>query len=138
MQITNELKTRKIEFARIESDKHYPSHHIRIGIKTENIEADFNNDVWLIEGDIEKFIVDLETLDQKRTGQAILESMSPGELELAFRAIDNRGHLSVTCYFKREDRISNDYSFEMKVEFQIDPTSLPNVRNEMLALIKNS
>jgi hypothetical protein len=137
MQITNEFKTRKINFIRIESVKeHYPSYHIQIGIETENIQTNLRNYIWLGETDIEKFLVDLETLDKDRAGQAVLESMTPGELELTFQAIDNLGHLSVMCHYKKEDRIAKDYSYEIKVEFQIDPTSLPTVRNEMLALIK--
>ena len=80
--------------------------------------------------------MDLETLDKNKAGQAILESMSPGELKLIFQAIDNLGHLSVMCHYKKEDSIAKDYSYEINVEFQIDPTSLPTVRNEMLAMIK--
>jgi hypothetical protein len=78
----------------------------------------------------------LETLDKCKAGQAVLESMSPGELKLTFQAIDSLGHLSVPLYYKKEDRIDKDYSHEIKIEFQIDPTSLPTVRNELLELIK--
>ena len=137
MKITNELKTRKIDFIKIESVKeHFPSHSIQIRVKTENIHADFNNYIWLSEADIDKFLIDLEALDKYRSGHAVLESMSPGELMLTFHAIDSLGHLSVTLYYKKEDRIDKDYSHEIKVEFQIDPTSLPTVRNELLELIK--
>lgn len=137
MQITNEFKTRKIDFIKIESVKeYYPSYHIQIKIETENIRTSFNNYIWLSEADIDKFLAELETLDKNRTGQAILQSMSPEEMELIFQTIDNLGHLSVACYYKKEDTIARDYSYEIKVEFQIDPTTLINVRNEVLALIK--
>ena len=137
MKITNELKTRKIDFLKIESVKeHYPSHRIQIRVETENIHANFNNYIWLSEADIDQFLIELETLDNCRAGHAILESMSPGELKLSFQAIDSLGHLSVTLYYRKEDRIDKDYSHEIKIEFQIDPTSLPNVRNELLELIK--
>ena len=113
MQITNELKTRKIDFVAIEAVKeHYPSYHIQIRIETENIQATFNNYIWLSEADMENFLQDLEMLNRKRAGQAVLESMSPGELALTFQAIDNLGHLSVTCHYKKEDRIDKDYSYE--------------------------
>jgi len=137
MQITNELKTRKIDLIKIESVKeHYPSYNLQILIGTENIQTNFNNFIWVSQTDIDNFLADLENLDKNRKGQAILESMSPGEMQLIFQSIDDLGHLSVLCYFKKEDTIFKDYSYEIKVEFQIDPTSLPIVRNEMLALIK--
>jgi hypothetical protein len=92
MKITNELKTRKIDFLKIESVKeHFPSHRIQIRVKTENINADLNNYIWLSEADIDQFLIELETLDTCRAGQAVLESMSPGELKLTFQAIDNLG-----------------------------------------------
>lgn len=137
MQITNEIRTRKIEFIKIESVKgQYPSHHIQIHIETENIRANFNNYIWIAEADIEKFLLDLETLDKNRSGQAVLESMSPGELQLTFQAIDNLGHLSVRCNYKKKDEMNKDYSYDLEVEFQIDPTSLRIVQNEIEALIK--
>ena len=137
MRITNELKTRKIDFSKIESVKeHYPSHRIQIGIETENIQSNFNNYIWLSDTDIEKFLVDLETLNKYRNGQATLESMNPGEMKLIFKSIDGLGHLSVSLQFVKEDRINMDYSYDIKVEFQVDPTSLTSVRTEILKLIK--
>lgn len=137
MKITNELKTRKIYFLKVESVKeHFPSHRIQIRVETENIHADFNNYIWLSEADIGQFLMELESLEKCRAGQAVLESMSPGELMFTFQAIDSLGHLSVTLYYKKEDRIDKDYSHETKIEFQIDPTSLLTVRNELLELIK--
>jgi hypothetical protein len=137
MKITNELKTRNIDFLKIESVKeHFPSHRMQISVETENLHANFNNYIWLSEADIGQFLMELETLDKCRAGHAVLESMSPGELKLTFQAIDSLGHLSVALYYKKEDRIDKDYSYDIKVEFQIDPTSLPTVRNELLELIK--
>lgn len=137
MKITNELKTRKIGFVKIESVKeNYPSYQVQIEIDTENIKATFNNYIWLSEVDIRKFLIDLDALDKSRTGQAVLESMSPGEMKLMFQAIDRLGHLSVMLYCNKEDRVDKDYSHAIKVEFQIDPTSLPIVRTEVLAFIK--
>jgi hypothetical protein len=137
MRITNELKTRRIEFIILESVKeHYPTHKIKIVVETENIQTNFNNYIWLSEADMEQFLVELEALDKNRTGQAILESMSPGELKLTFRAIDSLGHLSAALQYKKEDVIDKDYSYELMVEFQIDPTALPYLRIQILEMIK--
>jgi hypothetical protein len=137
MIIENEIKTRKIEFIRIESVKErYPSHRVQIGIETENIKTDFNKHIWLSDTDIEKFLIELDALDRFRKGEATLESMSPGEMTLTFKPIDNLGHLSVSLRFIKEDQINRDYSFDVKVEFQIDPTSLTTVRNGSIKLME--
>ena len=137
MTIENEIKTRRIKFTRIESVKeHYPSHRIKIDIETENIKAEFNNYIWLSDSDIEKFLFELDILDKSRKGQATLESMSPGEMTLTLKPIDVLGHLSASLRFIKEDRIDKDYSFDIMVEFQIDPTSLTKTRIESLKLME--
>ena len=137
MTIENEVKNRRIEFTRIESIKeHFPSHRVQIGIETENIKTNFNNSIWLSDEDIGKFLVELDALDRSRKGEATLKSMSPGEMTLTFRPIDNLGHLSVSLRFVKEDKASSDYSFDVKVEFQIDPTSLTAVRNAAIKLME--
>ena len=137
MTIENELRTRRIKFIGIESVKeHYPSHRVQIEIETENIKADLNNFIWLSDSDIEKFLVELDALDKSRKGQAVLESMTPGEMKLIFRPIDTLGHLSVSLQFIKEDRANSDYSYDVKVEFQIEPTSLTTVKNETLKLME--
>ena len=136
MTITNETKTRRIDFAKSESVReHYPSHRIQIAIKTENIQTHFDNHIWLSSSDIEKFLSELSILDEHRKGQVTLESMSPGELELTIKAIDNLGHLSVICHYIKEDRVNNDYSYTIRVEFRLDPTSITSIKNEFLKLM---
>jgi hypothetical protein len=139
MKITNEYKTRTIEFIKLESAKeHYPSHRVQILVETENIKTNFNNYTWLSVADIEQFLIALADLDKYRTGQAVLESMYSDELKLTFQPIDTLGHLSVTLHFVKEERTYKNYSYDIKVEFQIDATCLPTVRNDFLALINNS
>ena|SRR5688572_30709594 len=137
MTIKNEVKNRRIEFTKIESIKeHFPSHRVHIGIETENIKTNFNNSIWLSDADIEKFLVELDALDKSRKREATLKSMSPGEITLTFRPIDNLGHLSVSLRFVKEDRANSDYSFDVKVEFQIDPTSLTAIRSDAIKLME--
>ncbi|MFN7116237.1 MAG: hypothetical protein ACK4TA_05520 [Saprospiraceae bacterium] len=137
MEITNEVKTRNIKFIKVESVRdHYPSHRIQIEIGTENIQTNFDNYIWLSDTNIENFLTELDKLDKYRKGQAILESMSPEEMQLVFKAIDDLGHLSVALQLAKENRINQDYSYTIKVEFEIDPTSLANIKREMLELMK--
>ncbi len=137
MRITNELKSRQIDFIKLESQKeHYPSHRIEVRLKTEDIQSGFSNSIWLSDSDIDAFLSDLELLDSFRKGEAVLESMSPGELKLVFKSIDNAGHLAVMLHLVKEDRLNNDYSYKIQVEFEIDPTSLPQIRSGFEALMK--
>lgn len=130
-------KTRKITFTRIESVKeHYPSCRVKIEIETENIRTDFNTYIWLRHPEIEKFIIEVDALDKSRKGEATLESMSPGEMMLTLKPIDDLGHLSVSLRLAKEDSINKDYSFDIKVAFQIDPTSLTVVRNGSIQLME--
>src|SRR5688572_3475797 len=138
MTITNEFKTRKIEFTTVESIKEYhPSHRLHVKIDTENIHTSFNDHIWVNDEGIEKFLVELSSLDESRTGEATLESMSPGIMKLTFKPIDDLGHLSVTLQYIKSDNTSEDYSYDLTVEFQIDPTSLKLIRNELSLMIKN-
>lgn len=128
MRISNENKTRTIELIKIESVKeHYPSYKIRIKVDTENIKTDFDNFIWISETDIDTFLKELEILDRERKGEAVLNGMSPNEFSLVLKPIDLLGHLSIGFKLVKEDRIDKDYSYDIKVDFQIDPTILPKL-----------
>jgi hypothetical protein len=135
MKISNEVKSRIIEIAVIESVKeHYPSYQVVISLETENIRSCFSNFIWISGEDTQAFILALEKLDMTRKGLAVLKSMSPGEMSLIFRAIDDLGHLSVEFQIKKEDRISMDYAYDVSVSFQVDPTILPSVIKDLKML----
>jgi len=132
MKISNEIKSRFIELSVVEAVKeHYPTYRIEIRLETENIKSNFSNYIWISEEDIDTFILGLENLDETRDGQAELNSMSPEELRLLFKAIDNMGHLAVELKIRKEDRISKDYSYDINIEFQVDPTILPYVIKDL-------
>jgi hypothetical protein len=120
---------------KIESVKeHYPSHKIEIKLQTENLRAHFDNFIWISDENVEAFVTQLDNLDKTRKGKATLTSMSPGEFELTFKPIDDLGHIAVGLLFNKQDRINHDYSFEIKVEFQTDPTILPTVLKDIKRL----
>lgn len=135
MVIANEIKTRLIELFKTESvTEHYPSHKIRISLRTENINANFDEYIWISEESVDQFLNALQVLDKERKGIAELHSMSPGEFKLVFAPVDVLGHLSVSLDFKKVDRVHDDYFYHVHVKFQIDPTSLPGVISDMRLL----
>ena len=135
MIIANEIKTRLIELSRTESvTEHYPSHKVRISLRTENINANFDEYIWISDESIDQFLTALQVLDKERKGIAELHSMSPGEFKLIFAPVDVLGHLSVSLDFKKVDRVHDDYFYHVHVKFQVDPTSLSGVIRDMRLL----
>lgn len=128
MIISNEIKTRKIELTKIEAIQQYlPSYQFEIKLETENIRAKIVNFTWISEEEIDNFLVELDRLDRERKGLAELNSLSPGEFSLIFKAIDKLGHIAVSLNFSEQDKTANDYSYNLGIEFQTDPTILQQV-----------
>ncbi|MEQ9443418.1 MAG: hypothetical protein RIG62_30545 [Cyclobacteriaceae bacterium] len=128
MIIENEIKTRRIELTTVDSEKDYfPSYQLKIKLSTEEIQATFNRSIWISEADLDSFIVKLHDLETTRRGDEKLNSMSPGEFQLRFRNLDERGHLAVELQLMKKSYPDPEYSDLIKVEFEIDPTSLLNI-----------
>ena len=53
-----------------------------------------HNDLWVVAAALHCFCEDLLALERERRGQAMLESISPGELGLRIRSIDSLGHMA--------------------------------------------
>jgi hypothetical protein len=62
---------------------------MRLHDYTAMSEAWIDRDVW------KRFLTELATLDRRRTGEAVLDSISPGELRLRIHALDRAGHMGV-------------------------------------------
>jgi hypothetical protein len=136
MLIQNEIKSRSIELSVLESAlDHYPSFRIQIHLVTEEFEGNFDRNIWISEADVESFINGLQKLDESRNGQETLNSMSPGEFHLGFKNIDKLGHLAVVLRIKKESSVDHTYHDDLKIEFEIDPTSLPKIINQLSQLI---
>ena len=132
MTIQNEIGTRKIELNVSDSEtENYPSYRLNINILTEEITAEFKRPIWIALTDLETFTQKLTELDKTRIGDERLESMSPNEFHLRFRNIDKLGHLAVELKVRKESPYQNDYSDLIKLEFEIDPTTLPKIIDEL-------
>jgi len=74
------------------------------------------NDLWVHYSDLKKFCKDIIDLEKYRKGEAVLSSMSPGELELRVFSSNSRGHMAVsgtTGYTV----MGNEASFKHSVTF---------------------
>lgn len=128
MIIENEIRTRRIELITVDSEQaYYPSYRLRINLSTEEIQATFNRSIWISEADLDSFVARLNDLETTRQGDEKLNSMSPNEFQLRFRNLDKLGHLSVEIQLMKGNYLAQGYSDLIKVEFEIDPPSLPKI-----------
>jgi len=137
MKIVSEAKTNSIEIIKLESVyESYPSYRIELKIDTQKVKATHDNFTWVSLSDIETFLSQLEYLDKYRNQEAVLESMSPGEMRLIFKPLDSLGHLLVKLEIGKVDHINREYSYNVSVEFRIDPTALPYIKQDFIALTR--
>jgi hypothetical protein len=90
-------------------------------------------ETWVLREAWDAFIGDLRTLDERRQGEARLESISPGELRLRFFALDRAGHVAVegeigTLHHMRE-------AFLRFGPVAFDPPLLPSLVRELAAAV---
>ncbi len=137
MKIVSEAKTNSIEIIKLESVyESYPSYRIELKIDTQKVKATHANFIWVSLSDIETFLSQLEYLDKYRNQEAVLESMSPGEMRLIFKPLDPLGHLLVKLEIGKADNINHEYSYSVSVEFRIDPTALPYIKQDFITLTR--
>lgn len=92
-------------------------------------------DAWVLREAWADFLGQLVRLERDRAGEAVLESMSPGELRLRLFALDRAGHMGVEgellVYYTAGHRPQvGSLTFDA-VEF--DPTALPTLVRELTA-----
>lgn len=128
MIIENEIKTRRIELTIVDFElDYYPSYRLKIELSTEEMNATFNRSIWISETDLDLFLTRLNELEVSRKGDEKLLSLSPNEFYLRFRNLDVLGHLAVELQVTKEYYYNHGYSDLLRVEFEIDPTSLPKI-----------
>lgn len=83
------------------------------------------NDVYVLDSEFRQFCSNLLKLQETLKGQAVLSSVSPGELEIRLEPFDALGHISVIGklgYHMFTRHSSNWHSVEFGFEF--DPQQL--------------
>lgn len=81
----------------LEKDDSLPSYgdaHITIAVHSNGFSG--RNDVWVMAEEFRKFCISLVRLEKNRKGEAALNSISPGELDLKIYSKDCLGHLAVS------------------------------------------
>ena len=71
---------------------------VRLYVKVEAFGFTGAHDgVWVGKGALEGFAAALRVLERTREGEAVLESMSPGEFVLRVYSVDRAGHRARRC-----------------------------------------
>jgi len=91
-------------------------------------------ETWILRDVWDAFINALRALDERRQGEARVQSISPGELRLRFFALDRAGHMAVegevgTLHHMREASLRFG-----PIEF--DPSGLPALVEELAAAVR--
>lgn len=84
--------------------------------------------VWLAKPDLNAFVEQLEALETSRSGSAKLEAMSPDELTLELRSMDDKGHFEAAVQLGRY-QYSGDTDRPTRISggFIVDPDQLPAI-----------
>ena len=85
---------------------------------------------WIARDAWQLFLEQLERLDDRREGEAVVESISPNALRLRIFATDRAGHLAITGQVRA--RSVPDLRWEFGA-MRFDPTLLPQLLNELRA-----
>ena len=110
----------------IEEEDDLPSRgdaYIAIAVRSAGFEG--RNDLWVTGAALCGFCKALVALEEARTGEATLKSVSPGELELRVCSVSSGGHVAVagsTGYeVQRQDAM---FLHSVSFGFQFDPSQL--------------
>ena len=82
-------------------------------------------DTWILRAAWLDFCERLELLEAHRQGDAIVESISPGELRLTFRSTDRAGHMAVEGSIGHRGTLGEVLLTFSPVPF--DPSALPGL-----------
>ncbi|HDX8592742.1 hypothetical protein ACK32U_06885 [Aeromonas dhakensis] len=73
---------------------------LRVALNLQEFSGSYNG-IWLEFTDMERFILDLKSLDETRVGSAKISSMSPDEFILEIRSSDSLGHIEMEVQLHR-------------------------------------
>lgn len=96
-----------------------------------------HGELWFELEAVEQFIRGIVALDRSRSGNVMLESMSPGEFSFEVAVLNSRGHLGARFSFSGvRHSESSSFAYSLTAGFQIDPTSLPWIADALHADIQ--
>jgi hypothetical protein len=108
--------------------------HVRVAFSTFRGEYD---EVWVDAPAFQAFLLELQALEERRQGSAILASMSPNELLLQIHSTDRAGHMGVSGQLGRWCYAGGGGMSWCQVPFSFTlpcPSQLPRILAEFRAM----
>lgn len=130
LKITDEQQQNSLQIELPETEYSEWDVRIRFDLQINHTGGSINHSgerVCLDRHQIGIFIRELEELDEKRQGEVSITAMSPDEMYLGIKAIDDLGHLAVVLRTWQRPINYQVYQYKLEAEFAIDPTSLPKI-----------
>jgi len=131
----------KEAYVEIEELERYPGSTPCSGDVKVNVTLAFQNfsgsydEVWLELAEMERFIMELEILDEKRNGNAKISSMSPEEFALEIRSSDSQGHMEIEAHLHRyQYNGSKRWPIFLKGGFETQPETIRQLISYFKAL----
>jgi hypothetical protein len=94
-----------------------------------------SGEVWIFRDQADRFLNELTSLEQNRTGKAVLSSASSDQFYVEFFNLDRLGHIGVKANLPSYSLLHGEsYQLLVSVTFEIDPTSLPSLLREFKKL----
>jgi hypothetical protein len=98
--------------------------NVRISLSLQEFSGSYGG-IWLELPEMERFISELEILDEKRTGSVGISSMSPEEFTLKIRSSDSLGHMEIEVQLHRYQYSGPKYwPIYLKGGFETQPETI--------------
>ncbi|WDE09371.1 hypothetical protein [Thalassomonas haliotis] len=98
--------------------------NIRVGLNLQAFCGSYDG-IWLELPEMERFLSELKTLDEKRNGSAKISSMSPEEFTLEIRSSDSLGHMEIETQLHRYQYSGPKYwPIYLKGGFEVLPETI--------------
>lgn len=113
----------------------YPGGDVLVGVRARLGDFSGATTAWVLPEAWKRFLSQLKELEKVRAGEALLESVSPGEMRVRIFALDRAGHVAaegeVTSFFAAPHQPRAATFVFGAIEF--DPTALPALLRELEA-----
>ena len=108
---------------------------VNVTIKLQSFFGQYS-DVWLELPEVEMFLIKLQELNQSRSGNATIESMSPNEFSLDIRESEEPGQMEIKTSLQRY-QYSGEKQWPTKISggFHVEPEAIGQLITGMKLLI---
>ena len=130
------------EHLQLEAMEWVPAHHpmpgdvrVQVTLRLQDFCGSYSG-VWLSKPELERFLKELESLEDSRKATARLDAVSPNEFSLELRPYGHLGHFEASVLLGRH-QFSGPSCWPTTLcgGFEVDPAGLPSILSGFRALL---